>query len=96
MILKIRTEGDPVLRMKAKPVTQIDDTMRKLASDMLETMYDAPGIGLAAIQIAHHIGGAQRTSGGVCRRRTGQYRHFDNLRRPAPHRQHYADDYCRG
>ncbi|OPZ63900.1 MAG: Peptide deformylase [Firmicutes bacterium ADurb.Bin506] len=55
MILKIRTEGDPVLRMKAKPVTQIDDTMRKLASDMLETMYAAPGVGLAAPQVGELV-----------------------------------------
>jgi peptide deformylase len=42
---------DPVLRQVSKPVEQVDDDLRKLADDMLETMYDAPGIGLAAIQI---------------------------------------------
>jgi peptide deformylase len=42
---------DPVLRMKASPVAAVDDRVRALADDMLETMYDAPGIGLAAPQI---------------------------------------------
>jgi peptide deformylase len=42
---------DPVLRQVSKPVEQIDSSVKKLAGDMFETMYDAPGIGLAAIQI---------------------------------------------
>ena len=42
---------DPVLREISKPIETIDDSVRKLAADMLATMYDAPGIGLAAIQI---------------------------------------------
>lgn len=42
---------DPVLRQLSKPVERVDDELRRLADDMLETMYDAPGIGLAAIQI---------------------------------------------
>ena len=42
---------DPRLKAVAKPVTNVDDTVRRLADDMLETMYDAPGIGLAAPQI---------------------------------------------
>lgn len=42
---------DPLLRQVSKPVERVDDSLRKLADDMLETMYDAPGIGLAAIQI---------------------------------------------
>lgn len=42
---------DPVLRLVSKPVERVDDDLRRLADDMLETMYDAPGIGLAAIQI---------------------------------------------
>ncbi len=50
-IYKIRTFGDPVLRMPTKPITEIDDTVRTLAKDMTETMYDAPGVGLAANQI---------------------------------------------
>lgn len=55
MILKIRTEGDPVLRMKAEPVKTVDAEMRKLASDMLETMYAAPGVGLAAPQVGELV-----------------------------------------
>ncbi len=42
---------DPVLRQVSKPIEQVDADILKLADDMLETMYDAPGIGLAAIQI---------------------------------------------
>ncbi|MCV0395044.1 MAG: peptide deformylase [Rhizobiaceae bacterium] len=42
---------DPVLRQVSRPVERVDDEVRKLADDMLETMYDAPGIGLAAIQV---------------------------------------------
>ena len=42
---------DPRLKKVADPVSDIDDTLRALADDMLETMYDAPGIGLAAPQV---------------------------------------------
>jgi len=42
---------DPVLKAKAKPVETVDDEMRLLMDDMLETMYEAPGIGLAAPQV---------------------------------------------
>ena len=42
---------DPRLKKLSAPVGQIDDPLRKLAEDMLETMYDAPGIGLAAPQV---------------------------------------------
>jgi peptide deformylase len=42
---------DPVLRQVSQPVKQVDAGVRKLFDDMLETMYDAPGIGLAAIQL---------------------------------------------
>lgn len=42
---------DPVLRLASAPIEQVDDAVRQLSSDMLETMYDAPGIGLAAIQV---------------------------------------------
>ena len=42
---------DPLLRQVSKPVERVDDEVRKLLDDMLETMYDAPGIGLAAIQV---------------------------------------------
>jgi len=50
-VQKIVTYPDPVLRQKAKKVTEFDDQLKKLAEDMCETMYDAPGIGLAANQI---------------------------------------------
>ena len=42
---------DPVLRAKSEPIEDVDEDVRTLADDMLETMYDAPGIGLAAIQL---------------------------------------------
>ena len=42
---------DPVLRQVSKPIERVDTDLKRLADDMLETMYDAPGIGLAAIQI---------------------------------------------
>lgn len=42
---------DPVLRQVSKPIERVDADLKRLADDMLETMYDAPGIGLAAIQI---------------------------------------------
>jgi peptide deformylase len=50
-IFPIRTFPDPVLRTPAAEVETIDGDIRRLADDMLETMYDAPGVGLAAPQI---------------------------------------------
>jgi peptide deformylase len=50
-IRKILTEPDPFLRQKSAKVEQVNDEIRTLMDDMLETMYNAPGIGLAAIQI---------------------------------------------
>ena len=50
-IRKILTEPDPFLRQKSEKVEEVDDSIRNLMDDMLDTMYDAPGIGLAAIQI---------------------------------------------
>jgi len=50
-IRKILIEPDPFLRQKSKKVEIVDNTIRLLMDDMLETMYAAPGIGLAAIQI---------------------------------------------
>jgi len=49
--LEIITIPDPILRKVALPVERVDDDLRRLADDMLETMYDAPGIGLAAPQV---------------------------------------------
>ena len=48
---KILIEPDPILRKKCEPLEQVDSDVQKLMKDMLETMYDAPGIGLAAVQI---------------------------------------------
>lgn len=48
----IITLPDPRLRLVSEPVERVDDEIRAILDDMLETMYDAPGIGLAAIQIA--------------------------------------------
>jgi peptide deformylase len=50
-ILPILTVPDKILREKCRPVTSITDDHRRLLDDMLETMYDAPGVGLAAPQI---------------------------------------------
>jgi peptide deformylase len=46
---------DQILREPSKPVERVDDQLRRFADDMLETMYDAPGIGLAAIQVGEPI-----------------------------------------
>ena len=53
-ILNILEFPDPRLRTIAKPVVEVDDTVRELISDMFETMYAAPGIGLAATQVNVH------------------------------------------
>lgn len=53
-ILEILEFPDPRLRTTAKPVATVDDRIRKLVDDMFETMYDAPGIGLAATQVNVH------------------------------------------
>lgn len=53
-ILNILHYPDPRLRTKAKPVQSVDDTVKALVADMFETMYDAPGIGLAATQVNVH------------------------------------------
>ena len=50
-ILRILETPDPVLRQKSTPVEAVDDELRTLITDMFETMYDAPGIGLAAVQV---------------------------------------------
>lgn len=51
-ILPIITLPDPRLRLVSEPVARIDSEILQLLDDMLETMYDAPGVGLAAIQVA--------------------------------------------
>jgi len=53
-VLEILEFPDPRLRTKAKPVAQVTDDTRRLIDDMLDTMYDAPGIGLAATQVNVH------------------------------------------
>jgi peptide deformylase len=50
-ILEIVKDPDPVLRRKAEPVTQVTKRIRRLIKDMLETMYSADGVGLAAPQV---------------------------------------------
>jgi len=51
MLRKILTEPDPILRKKSEPLEQVDTHTKKLMDDMLETMYAAPGIGLAGVQV---------------------------------------------
>ena len=53
-LLNILEFPDPRLRTVAKPVTTVDENIQTLVEDMLETMYDAPGIGLAATQVNVH------------------------------------------
>ncbi len=48
---KIVIEPDPILRKESEPIEKFDNDLRKLLDDMLETMYAAPGIGLAAVQV---------------------------------------------
>ena len=50
-ILPIITLPDPLLRKISEPVDRVDAEVRRLLDDMLETMYEAPGVGLAAIQV---------------------------------------------
>jgi peptide deformylase len=53
-LLPILRFPDPRLKKVAQPVAEIDESIRKLAADMAETMYEAPGIGLAATQVDVH------------------------------------------
>ena len=55
MIRPIVTVPHPVLTQKAQPIRVIDDTIKTLAKDMAETMYDAPGVGLAAPQVGESL-----------------------------------------
>ncbi len=50
-VLKLVTWPNPILETPADPVTKFDDDLRKLADDMFETMYAAPGVGLAGVQV---------------------------------------------
>ena len=55
MILEITKLGEEVLRKKAEPVPEVNDEIRKLADDMLETMIDANGVGLAGPQVGKSL-----------------------------------------
>jgi peptide deformylase len=55
MIMPIRTFGDPVLKTVSRPVTRFDAQLRKLFDDMVETMYEAPGVGLAGPQVGRSV-----------------------------------------
>ena len=50
-VLEVLTYPDKFLKTRAVPVEEIDDSVRKLVSDMADTMYEAPGVGLAATQV---------------------------------------------
>jgi peptide deformylase len=71
-VLRVRVLGDPILRAKAAPVTGFDDALKRLADDMLDTMDEAPGVGLAAPQVGHSIQmfvydtGEEGERGGLC------------------------------
>jgi peptide deformylase len=54
-LLRIYETPDPMLRQISTPVDKVDDEIRALISDMFETMYEAPGIGLAAVQVGKPI-----------------------------------------
>lgn len=53
-VLEILKYPDPRLRIKAQPVTTVDDALMRIVDDMYETMYDAKGVGLAATQVNIH------------------------------------------
>ena len=55
MLLPILHYPDKRLRIKAAPIKKVNDAIRSLIKDMFSTMYNAPGIGLAATQVNHHI-----------------------------------------
>lgn len=71
-LLKVITLGDPVLRAKAAPVTRFDSQLAQLAQNMLETMDEAPGVGLAAPQVGVSIrmfvydAGEEGQRGAIC------------------------------
>ncbi len=51
MILRVTQYGEPILRKVGKPITEFDESLAELANDMVDTMYDEEGIGLAAQQV---------------------------------------------
>ena len=53
-LMPIITAPDPRLKRKSNPVAKVDERVRKLMTDMLETMYDSNGIGLSAVQVGVH------------------------------------------
>jgi len=55
MVLEIRTYGDPVLRAENKKVEKIDDNIKKILEDMVDTMRDVKGVGLAAPQVGENL-----------------------------------------
>ena len=54
-VLKVRRYGDPVLRRRAVPVAEVTPEIRRLVDDMIDTMYDEVGIGLASPQVGHSL-----------------------------------------
>jgi len=52
---EIITYPHPILKLTAKPIDRVDDTVRKLIDDMVETLYAAPGVGLAAPQVSQSL-----------------------------------------
>ena len=54
-LLPVRIYGDPILRKKSVPVAKVDAEIRQLSRDMIETLYDASGVGLAAPQVGRSI-----------------------------------------
>ena len=54
-VLKVRKYGDPVLRRRAAPVREITPEIRRMVEDMVDTMYDEVGIGLAAPQVGFSL-----------------------------------------
>ncbi len=50
-VLQVRRFGDPVLRQKAKRISKVDKSIRRLVEDMIETMHESHGVGLAAPQV---------------------------------------------
>ena len=55
MILRVTQYGEPILRQVGQPIIDFDESLAKLADDMVETMYDEEGIGLAAQQVGHAL-----------------------------------------